>query len=112
MTAAELTAYLSNPLVLFIVMILASLGSAFKQLYEAKRAAGVELTLGEYLAHWPETLIALGGNVALFLTLATTGQLNLASALGLGYAANSIAGGIMSASSSATTRSATINPKA
>ena len=109
MTAQQLTDLLSNPLVLFLVMIAASLGSGFKQVYEAKRAAGVEMTMGDYLTHWPETLITLGGNIGLFFTLAATGQLNLASALGLGYAANSLAGGIVSMTTG-NGRSASVNP--
>ncbi|HYE70611.1 MAG TPA: hypothetical protein VD932_03710 [Aquabacterium sp.] len=85
MTPDELKTLLSTPLALFVVMLLGSLGSALKQV------KGTDTSLGSYFAHWPETLSALIANVLAFGMLVVTDSLNFASALGIGYVANSAA---------------------
>ena len=83
MTAEALKELLQTPLALFVVMLLGSLASALKQV------KGTETSLGSYLTHLPETLGALISNVLGFGVLVVTDQLNFASALGIGYVANS-----------------------
>lgn len=90
MTAEELKVLLQTPLALFVVMILGSLANAMKQVSDGKRNGG-DVSFGAYLSHWPETISTLIVNVLGFLTLAVTDQLNFASAIGIGYAANSAA---------------------
>lgn len=83
MSIDQLQALLQTPLALFIVMLLASLASALKQIKDTT------LPLSSYLAHWPETVAAVIANVLGFLVLVETDTLNLASALGLGWMSNS-----------------------
>lgn len=89
MTADELKIVLSTPAALFVLMLLASFSSSVKQIVSARRA-GVTVTCAEYWAHWPETAAALIANVIGFALLILTDQLNFASALGIGYGANSV----------------------
>lgn len=91
MTAEELKALLSTPAALFLVMLLGSLASMLKQVSDAKKNGATTTSLSSYLAHWPETLGTVITNALGFLTLVVTDQLNFASALGIGYAANSAA---------------------
>lgn len=90
MTTEQLQQYLENPLVLLAVMLAASAGSACKQIFDGRRN-GAAVTCAQYLAHWPETLAMLGGNVLAFLLLVEVDQLNLAAAVGIGYGMNSVA---------------------
>lgn len=90
MTADELKTLLSTPAALFLVMLLGSLASMLKQLSDARKN-GSGASLGSYLAHLPETAGTVITNALGFLTLVVTDQLNFASALGIGYAANSAA---------------------
>jgi hypothetical protein len=90
MTTEQLRAYLDDPLVLLLVMLAASAGSAWKQIYDGRRN-GVAVSCAEYLAHWPETLTMIGGNLLAFLLLVEVDQLNLAAAAGVGYGMNSVA---------------------
>jgi hypothetical protein len=90
MTPAELKELLATPGALFAVMLLGSLVNGLKQLNDARRH-GVSPSLLSYLSHWPETLATLVANTLGFATLVVTDQLNFASALGIGYAANSAA---------------------
>lgn len=90
MTAEELKMLLSTPAALFFVMLFGSLASMLKQISDAKKN-GTDASLGSYLAHWPETAGTIITNALGFLTLVVTDQLNFASALGIGYAANSAA---------------------
>lgn len=89
MSAEELKALFSQPLMLLLLMLAASLGSAAKQLIVARRQ-NEGLTLKEYFLK-VETLIMLGHNVAAWLTLLFSDTLNVASALGAGYVANDAA---------------------
>jgi hypothetical protein len=91
MTAEELKTLLSTPAALFLVMLLGSLASMLKQVSDAKKNGATTTSLSSYLAHWPETLGTVITNALGFLTLVVTDQLNFASALGIGYAANSAA---------------------
>lgn len=90
MTAEELKTLLATPAALFFVMLLGSLASMLKQISDARKN-GASTSLGSYLAHWPETVGTVITNVLGYLTLVVTDQLNFASALGIGYAANSAA---------------------
>lgn len=90
MSAEELKVLLSTPAALFLVMLLGSLTNMLKQISDAKKN-GASTSLGSYLAHWPETAGTIITNALGFLTLVVTDQLNFASALGIGYAANSAA---------------------
>lgn len=90
-TPEELKSLLSTPAALFILMLLASLGSALKQIAVAKRA-GIKVRCIDYFyEHWPETTIMLGTNVGAFITLIMTDTLNYAAAIGIGYLANDAA---------------------
>ncbi len=88
MTDASLKVLLSLPVPLFVLMLLASLGSAMKQLL-VLRQTGTPMTLGRYLSYWPETVGVIVANVIGFAALISMDQLNIASALGVGYGANS-----------------------
>lgn len=91
MTAAELKELLSTPLALFLMMLLASLGSALKQMWVARKQ-DVKVTFSSYfLEHWPETIIMLGTNVFAFVSLIMNDSLNWAAAIGIGYLANDAA---------------------
>lgn len=85
MTTDQIKAILETPMALFVLMLIASLLNAYKQ------KAGTSTGIGEYFAHVPETIAMLVTNVLGFTVLIFTDQLNFASALGLGYASNSLA---------------------
>lgn len=89
MTAEQLRVLIQTPGCLFLVMMLASFCNMLKQVADAHRN-GTVITLAEYLAHWPETLGTIVANVIAFGVLIVTDQLNFASALGVGYGANSV----------------------
>jgi hypothetical protein len=90
MTAEELKLLLETPAALFVVMILGSVASGLKQMIDAAKQGG-DTNYWAYLKHWPETAATVIINTLGFLTLIVTDQLNFASALGIGYAANSAA---------------------
>ena len=91
-TAEQWKATLQTPVALFAIMLLASLGSAFAQIVKAARAGQQGASLGVYFGkYWPETLIMLGLNAGAFATLLMSDQLNFGSAIGIGYASNSLA---------------------
>ncbi len=85
MSAEELKVLFSQPLMLLVLMLVASLGSAGKQLIVARRQGPISVI--DYFLRI-ETIIMLGTNVAAWLTLLYSDTLNIASALGAGYAAN------------------------
>lgn len=89
-TADELKEMFDSPMALFLAMLLGSAVSMLNQLGRAKRD-GAAVTLGQYLSHWPELLAALLNNVLAWVVLLMTDQLNFASAVGIGFAANSLA---------------------
>ncbi len=91
MTAEEIKLLLSTPAALFLLMLLASLGSAFKQMLDARRNGASVGPKDYFITHWPETLWMLGTNAGAFITLIFTDSLNYASAIGIGYLANSAA---------------------
>lgn len=92
MTTEALKHLLENPLILLAAMYIATALSAVKQIVAARRDGIVVPTCVEYFTqYWPETLVALLGNGLAFATLIATDTLNLASALGIGYATNSLA---------------------
>lgn len=103
MTTEDLKALLDNPLVLLAAMYVATALSAVKQIVAARRD-GIEVpTCVQYFGkYWPETLTAVLGNGLAFATLIATDTLNLASALGIGYATNSLADLLRSGGRSAT----------
>jgi len=88
MTTEELKLWLSTPLALFILMLLASVLSAWKQIGDSKNN-GAAISWSEYFSHAPETATMLISNAIGFAILIYTDQLNFASALGLGYVSNS-----------------------
>lgn len=91
MSPDEIKALLSTPVALFVIMLLASLGSAWKQMIVARRS-GTEISVSSYfLKSWPETVAMLGHNAIAFVTLIFTDQLGWAAAIGLGYIANDAA---------------------
>lgn len=85
MTTDQIKAILETPIALFVLMLIASLLSAYKQ------KAGTGMGIGEYLAYVPETIVMVVTNIIGFTGLIMTDSLNYASALGLGYASNSLA---------------------
>lgn len=89
MSAEELKELFSQPLMLLVLMLIASLGSAAKQLVVARRQ-GTPITVLDYFMKI-ETVIMLGANAAAWLTLLYTDTLNIASALGAGYVSNDAA---------------------
>lgn len=91
MTAEELKEFLSTPMMLFVLMIFASLGSAFKQMAVARRSGNGVTFTSYFVDNWPETLIMIGGNIAAFIGLIFTDTLNPAAAIGFGYMANDTA---------------------
>ncbi len=89
MTVEALKAFLATPAALFILMIIGSMISMFKQYQDAVKN-GSTITLKDYLLK-VETLIMLLTNVVAFGGLIMTDTLNWTGALGIGYAANSLA---------------------
>lgn len=89
MSADELKELFSQPLMLFILMLVASLGSAAKQLVVARRQ-GAAVSVKEYFLKI-ETAVMLGAVGGAWLALLYTDTLNPMSALGLGYVANDAA---------------------
>lgn len=90
MSAEELKILLQTPLLLLLMMFAASVTNGLKQISTAKRS-GVDVDSREYfLSHWPDTLGMILANLIAFAILILTDQLNFASALGIGYGANSI----------------------
>lgn len=90
MTADTLRAYLGSPEGLFIMMLLASFANGMKQITVVRQTSAV-MTCWAYWSHVPETLTVIVGNVIAFAILLLTDQLNYASALAVGYGANSLA---------------------
>lgn len=89
MTPDALKTLLGSPPALFILMLLASMSSGLKQLLVI-RQTGKPMSFLSYLSYWPETLGMVIANVIAFAVLILTDQLNFASALGIGYGANSV----------------------
>jgi hypothetical protein len=90
MTVDSLKLFISSPLALFALMVLASVGNGLKQI-AVVRQTGNPMKCIEYFGHIPETVTVMVGNVLAFILLLSTGQLNVASALAVGYGANSLA---------------------
>ena len=90
MTADQLKLLLQTPLLLFLLMLAASLSNGLKQVYTANQAGGSTSLKTYFLTHWPDTLGMVLANVIAFAVLILTDQLNFASALGIGYGANSL----------------------
>lgn len=89
-TVEGLKAFFNTPLALFGLMIVASLVNGLKQVAVAKQT-GKGMTFAEYWGHVPETLAAVLGNGVAFILLITQNQLNIASAVAIGYSVNSLA---------------------
>jgi hypothetical protein len=109
-TAEELKEFLQTPVALFFLMLFASVGSMLNQLIRSKRDGG-EMTMAEYLKHWPEIGFAIVNNVAGWITLLMTDQLNYGSAIGVGFMANSLADQYRSGGRSADIAAATPLPE-
>ncbi|HEY0684775.1 MAG TPA: hypothetical protein VGD45_20730 [Steroidobacter sp.] len=91
MSAEELKALLSTPAALFVLMLLASFGSAWKQMLVSRRSGTGVSVASYFLDNWPETLAMIGHNILAFVMLIFTDTLNPAAAIGLGYIANDAA---------------------
>lgn len=92
MTIEGFQDFLANPLVLLAAMYAAMASSMLKQIVAARRDGLKVPGVTDYLVtYWPETAFAIFGNAIAFATLVETGTLNLASAVGIGYATNSVA---------------------
>jgi len=89
MDTEHLKLIMASPVALFALMLLASVGSALKQLSVARRN-GASMSCKEYLLHWPETSSTLIGNVLALAVLLHFDVLNVASAIGVGYGVNSL----------------------
>jgi hypothetical protein len=89
MTSEALKAMLQTPAALFAMMLLASLSNGFKQLLVVKQT-GKPMTFWDYLSYAPETFGVIVGNVIAFALLIYIDQLNVASALAVGYGTNSV----------------------
>lgn len=89
-TTEDIQTMLTNPWVLFGLMIFGSVLSAVKQWGVAKMD-GTTTTLGTYLGHLQELFITLGGNTIAFFALVDSGNLNFLSAVSIGYVINSAA---------------------
>ncbi len=89
-TAEEMKTLLANPWVLFGFMIFGTILSMLKQWKQANMD-GSTVTMGTYLSHVQELLIAVGGNVIAFFLLVDSGNLNFVSAVSIGYVLNSVA---------------------
>jgi len=90
MTEASLRTLLSSPAALFVLMLLASVCNGAKQILVVRQTSQA-MTCWQYWSHLPETLIAVMANVIAFAVLIITDQLNFASAIAVGYGANSLA---------------------
>jgi hypothetical protein len=91
-TTEELQTWLTNPWVLFGLMIFGSVISAVKQWSVAKMdGTAVGVGLGAYLSHLQELFITLGGNAIAFFALVDSGNLNFVAAVSIGYVINSAA---------------------
>lgn len=84
----DLKDLLSNQIFLFALMLFGTLLSMAKQYVDGRMNAAT-IDFGAYLLRI-ETLIAVGANVIAFLGLIDSGQLNFLSAVGVGYALNSL----------------------
>lgn len=92
MTTEHIQELLRNPLVLLAAMYGATLVSMLKQIVAARRDGLKVPGPKEYIfTYWPETMFSIFGNAIAFATLIETNTLNLASAVGIGYATNSVA---------------------
>lgn len=92
-TTEDAKAFLQSPLMLFILMYAGSAASAAKQLGVA-RAQGSDMTWGQYLSYWPQTVAIVISNALAFIVLLQSDTLNLASALAVGFSLNSSADAI------------------
>ena len=90
MTIVALKALLSSPLALFLLMMLASISNGVKQL-AVIRQTGYPMSCAQYyFRYMPETWGMIIGNVLAFAVLMSLDQLNIASAIGVGYGINSL----------------------
>lgn len=90
MTAAVIQAYLGSPAGLFLLMLLASFANGMKQIVVVRQTSAA-MTCLQYWGYLPETLTVVAGNIIAYVVLLMTDQLNFASALAVGYGANSLA---------------------
>jgi len=90
MSSPDLKTWLASPIALFALMLLASFANGMKQISVVKQT-GQPMDLATYWSYFPETITALSTNVLAFVLLLLTDQLNFASAIAVGYGANSVA---------------------
>ncbi len=89
MTDSALKTILSSPFALLLLMLLGSAANGLKQLGVVKQT-GTPMTLVKYLSYWPDTLGVLIGNLLAFAILIVMNQLNIVTALSVGYGVNSV----------------------
>lgn len=95
-TSDDVKVFFMSPAALFLVMLFASFGSMMNQLATAARCGVKGLSFWSYVLHGPEVVAMLVANVIGFFTLLLSDQLNFASAVGIGWVANSVADQIRS----------------
>lgn len=91
MTTEQLQQLLGTPLALLGLMYLASISSGLKQILAARKDGSTVSCHDYFVRYWPETVAMVLANLIAFVVLVLTDQLNYASALGIGYGANSVA---------------------
>jgi hypothetical protein len=89
-TNDDIKNFMMTPFALFLVMLVGSFGSALNQIVREQRQ-GSTITFRAYITHWPELSAAMIANVFAWMTLLLADQLNFAAAVGIGFAANSLA---------------------
>lgn len=110
MTAEQLKILLQTPFCLLLLMFAASFSNGLKQVATTNKAGGSVLLREYFLVHWPDTVAMIIANLIAFAILILTDQLNFASALGVGYGANSVVDLLPGARSSVIATSA-VQPK-
>ena len=88
MTLITIKEILSTPMALFLLMLFASALNGLKQLHTV-RQTGTPMSFAKYWAYWPDTAGTIFANTIAFVLLIFLDQLNIFSALGIGYGANS-----------------------
>ena len=84
--AETIKGILETPVALFLLMLAGSFGNVLENIVDAKK------TGTPYTFSWAETLLMVGGNIAGFLILLMSDQLNFAAVIAGGYMVNSLSG--------------------
>lgn len=87
-STTDIKAWLANPLVLYVLMLIGSFISMVKQWSVAKMDGGTT-TFGNYATHWQEIITTFFGNTVAFAALILSDNLSFVSALSIGYVISS-----------------------